>query len=70
MGRYGSLVDFAPFFRRAAGSNPALAAKYGPWAMGMISTRSCLWPFGVKLRHSIHAVSRAPLSCSGLEGAL
>src|SRR6218665_2455676 len=33
-------------------------------------TRSCLWPFGVKLRHNICAVSGAPLSSSGLEKAL
>ena len=33
-------------------------------------TRSCLWHFGVKLRHSIRAVSGVPLSSSGLEEAL
>jgi len=33
-------------------------------------TRSCLWRFGVKLRHSIRAVSGVPLSNSGLEEAL
>ena len=33
-------------------------------------TRNCLWRFGVKLRHSIHAVSGAPLSNSGLEETL
>ena len=31
---------------------------------------NCLWRFGVKFRHSIRAVSGAPLSSSGLEGAL
>ena len=35
--------------------------------LGKSFTRSCLWRFGVKLRHSIHAVSEAPLSSSGLE---
>ena len=30
-------------------------------------TRSCLWRLGVKLRHSIRAVSGAPLSSSLLE---
>src|SRR6218665_113804 len=37
--------------------------------LGKSLTRSCLWRFGVKLRHSTRAVSRAPLS-SGLEEAL
>ena len=30
--RGGSLLDLLPFARRVAGSNPALAAMYGPWA--------------------------------------
>ena len=33
-------------------------------------THSCLWRFGVNFRHSIHAVSGAPLSSSGVEEAL
>ena len=33
-------------------------------------THSCLWRFGVKFRHSIRAVSGAPLSSSGLEEVL
>lgn len=33
-------------------------------------TRRCLWRFGVKLRHSILAVSGTPLSLGGLEEAL
>src|SRR6218665_426236 len=33
-------------------------------------THSCLWHFGMKCRHSIRAVSGAPLSSSGLEEAL
>ena len=32
MGRGGSLVDSAPFVKRVVGSNPAVAATYGPWA--------------------------------------
>ena len=32
VGRGGSLVDSTPFVRRVVGSNPALAATYGPWA--------------------------------------
>ena len=38
--------------------------------LGKSFTRSCLWHFGVKFRHSILAVSGAPLSSSGLEEAL
>jgi len=38
--------------------------------LGKSYTRSCLWRFGVKLRHSIRDVSGALLSCSGLEEAL
>jgi len=33
-------------------------------------THSCLWRFGVKLRHSANAVSGALLSSCGLEEAL
>ena len=29
--RGDSLVDLGPFVRKVAGSNPALAATYGPW---------------------------------------
>ena len=35
-----------------------------------LGNNSCLWRFVVKLRHSIRAVSGAPLSSSGLEEAL
>ena len=38
--------------------------------LGKSFTHSCLWRFGVKFRHSIRAVSGAPLSSSGFEGAL
>src|SRR6218665_1714876 len=38
--------------------------------LGKSFTRSCLWCFGVKLRHSIRAVLTVPLSSSGLEEAL
>src|SRR6218665_789228 len=38
--------------------------------LGKSLTRSCLCSFGVKLRHSIRAVSGALLSSSGLEEAL
>ena len=38
--------------------------------LGKSLTHSCLWRFGVKLRHSIRAVSGALLSSSGLEEAL
>ena len=38
--------------------------------LGKSFTRSCLWRFGMKLRHSIRAVSGVPLSSSRLEKAL
>ena len=38
--------------------------------LGKSLTHNCLWRFGMKLRHSIRAVSGAPLSSSGLEEAL
>ena len=38
-------------------------------ALGKSFTRTSLWRFGVKFRHSIRAVSGAPLT-SGLEEAL
>ena len=38
--------------------------------LGKSLTRSCLWRFSVKLRHSIRAASGALLSSSGLEKAL
>ena len=38
--------------------------------LGKYFTRSCLWHFCVKFRHSIRAVSGAPLISSGLEEAL
>ena len=38
--------------------------------LGKSLTRSCLWCFGVKLRHSIRAVLGALLSSSELEKAL
>jgi len=38
--------------------------------LGKSFTRSCLWRFGVKLRHSIRAVSGAPLTSNGFEEAL
>jgi len=38
--------------------------------LGKSFTHSCLWLFSMKLRHSIRAVSGAPLSTSGLDEAL
>src|SRR6218665_1732986 len=39
-------------------------------SLGKSFARSCLWRFGIKLRHSIRALSGAPLSSSGLGEAL
>src|SRR6218665_2577856 len=66
VGHGGSLVDLAPLVQMVASSNPTLAATYGPWAS---PSTACLWHFSVKLRHSIRAVSGAPLSSGGLEEA-
>src|SRR6218665_3910015 len=38
--------------------------------LGKSFTRSCLWCFGMKLRHSIRVVWGLPLSSNGLEEAL
>src|SRR6218665_927675 len=38
--------------------------------LGKSLTRSCLWRFGVKLQHSIRAVSGVLLSSGGLEEVL
>jgi len=38
--------------------------------LGKSLTHSCLWRFGVKLRHSIHAVSGVLPSSSGLKEVL
>jgi len=62
--RGGSLVDSSPFVRRVVGSNRHVGT------LRKSVTRSCLWRSGVKLRHSIRAVSGAPLSSSGLEEML
>ena len=40
VGGGGALVDSTPFVRRVAGSNPALAAKYGPWASPSLAVTS------------------------------
>src|SRR6218665_1726061 len=45
-------------------------SSYHVGTLGKSFTHSCRWCFGVKLRHSIRAVSRAPLSRSGLEEVL
>ena len=37
--------------------------------LGKSFTHSCLWRFSVKFRHSVRAVSGAPLSSRGLEEA-
>ena len=58
----GRFVDFRPKDRKfESRSNRHVGT------LGKSFTRSCLWCFDVKLRHSIHAVSGAPLSSGGLE---
>jgi len=68
-GRGGSLV-----IRRI--SSEESLVRIPPWpphvsvTLGKSFTRSCLWRFRVKLRHSIRSVSGGPLSSNGLEEAL
>jgi len=69
LGCGGSLGVSTPFVRRVACSNPALVAMYNA-VLTLGNSFICMWCFGVKLRHSTHAVSGAPLSSSGLEEAL
>jgi len=60
----GRFVAFCP-------KGQGFGSRYGHHVgtLGKSFTRSCLWRFGVKLRHSIRAVSGAPLSSSRLEEA-
>jgi len=68
MGSSGSLVDWSPFVQRVVGFEPRFSRHVG--SLGKSFTRSCQWRFGLKLRHSIRAVSGAPLSSIGLEETL
>src|SRR6218665_245229 len=62
IGRFGAFCPkdrgFESLFSRHVGT------------LGKSFTHSCLWRFGMELRHNIRAVSGAPLSSSGLEEAL
>src|SRR6218665_3820719 len=62
IGRFGA---FRPMDRRLKSRSSRHVET-----LGKSFTRSCLWRLGVKFRHSIRAVSEAPLSRSGLEEAL
>src|SRR6218665_78018 len=55
--------------QRVRGSNPSIGRHVGTLTRKSL-TCSCLWRFGVNLRHSICAVLGALLSSSGLEEAL
>src|SRR6218665_3561235 len=61
----GRFVAFDP---KGCGFKSSSSCHIG--TLGKFFTRCCLWRFGGKLRHGIHAVSGAPLSSSGLEKAL
>ena len=52
---------------RAEGHEFESRSSHHIGTLGKSFTCSCLWRFGVKLRHSIRAVSGAPLSNSRLE---
>jgi len=70
VGRGGALVESKPVNRREGRGLElrSTAATQGPFRKSF--THSCLWRFGVNLRHSIRAVSGALLSSSGLNEAL
>ena len=63
--RIGRVVIFRPEGR---GFESRYSRHVG--TLGKSLTRSCLWCFGVKLRHNIGAVSGALLNSSGFEGAI
>src|SRR6218665_1090046 len=63
--RIGRVEAFRPEGRGFESSS-----SRGIGTLGKFLTHSCLWRFGVKLRHSIPSVSGALHSSSGLERAL
>src|SRR6218665_2180263 len=67
VGRGGALVESMPL---TGGCGFESRSSRHVETLGKSLTRSCLWRFSVKLRHSIRAVSGALLSSSGLEGEL
>ena len=70
MGRGGALVKSNEAFRPEEGRGFESHSSRQVETLGKSLTHSCLWHFGVKLQHSIRAVSGALLSYSGLEEAL
>src|SRR6218665_2983422 len=64
----GALVESMPFRPEGHGFDSRSSRHVG--TLGKSFTHSCLRCFGVNFRHSIRAVSGAPLSSSGLESAL
>ena len=65
-GHGGSLVDSF----RLKGRGFESRSSHHVATLGKSFTRSCLWHFSVKFRHSCCAVSGAPLSSIGLEKGL
>jgi len=63
--RFGRVDDFRP---KGHGLDSHSSRQVE--TLGKLITHSCMWRFGVKFRHSIRAVSGAPLSGSELEEAL
>ena len=69
VGRGGALVESKPLDRRVVhGFEFRSSLHVG--TLGKSFTWSCLWRFGVNLRHSIRAVSGGLLSSSGLKEEL
>jgi len=65
VGLIGRFVAFRP---KSRGFESRSSHHIG--TLGKSFTRSCLWDFGIKLKHSIRAVPGAPPSSSGLEEIL
>src|SRR6218665_1028473 len=68
VGHGGALSLVYPFRPKGHGFDSRSSHHVG--TLGKSFTHSCLWRFGVKFCHSIHAVSGANLSGRGLEEVL
>src|SRR6218665_732336 len=69
-GAWWLIGRFDAFRLKSRGFESRSTSRLVYGTLGKSFTRSCLWRFGVKLRHSIRSVSAVPLSSSGLEEAL
>ena len=68
MGRAWRIGRVDAFSQKGHGFDSRSSRHVG--TLGKSFIHSCLWRFGMKFRHSIRAVSGAPLSSNGIEEAL